>query len=159
MDARRYRRFGQHLGCDPPKGHGQSLLQRFGRLPTEYFTQASIIAVAPTHTLRPQKIVALPDPFATILATMSARPSIVTTSSVPRVVRSHDPDKSFHAIIDKSEGACLLAIPYTSISPLSSARTTLRIPPTAVTQQPSRMARDKLIDEPALCNRSLRLKN
>src|ERR1039457_5056706 len=110
-----YRSLGENLGSNPLACNGQSLLQSDGGFPTQHPTQAGIVAVPTTHALRSFKVVSLRDLFAT-----DPRPHAdqfvnrheFIRSQIKRVaiVRSHDPDKSFHTIIHIHKRACLLAI-------------------------------------------------
>src|ERR1035437_4081683 len=112
----KHRRLGEHLSCDPLKGHGQSLLQPYGRFPTQYFTETSIVAVPTTHALRSPKVVSLRDLFASdprhhVDQPVNRYEFIRSQIERVAVVRSHDAHKSFHTIIHIHKGACLLAIP------------------------------------------------
>jgi hypothetical protein len=110
-----YTSLRENLSCDPLKGHCQPLLQPDRGFPTQYFTQASIVAVPTTHALRSTKVVSLRDPVASdprhhVDQLINRYEFIRSQIKRVAVVRSHDPDKSFHTIIHIHRGACLLAI-------------------------------------------------
>src|ERR1035437_5785720 len=99
-----YRSLGENLGSNPLVCNGQPLLQPDGGFPTQYFTQTSIVTVPTAHALRSSKVVSLRDPFASdprhhIDQLVNRYEFIRSQIERVAVVRSHDPDQSFHTII------------------------------------------------------------